>query len=167
MKLIAHNYSEFELYGEFEYDPQERASWIAGELQDSWFDKYPDLFDSDDLRITLKQRRKHYFEWKGAIQLFESDGWFSLIEKFRCKNHKKKQETLRKLLPDRPDIIKFMREAKRNSPDILAYRPDYSDYFFCEMKGGSDRLRQPQIEHFKALHELTGKRVVVMKWRAV
>jgi hypothetical protein len=49
------------------------------------------------------------------------------------------------------------------APDLLAYKPDFSDWFFCEIKGGLDRLREEQLKHFETLSALSGKPVYLIK----
>ena len=54
---------------------------------------------------------------------------------------------------------------KVQAPDLLVYAPDYSDWFFCEVKGGSDHLRQAQKDHFIVLSELSGKPIYLVKFK--
>ena len=51
------------------------------------------------------------------------------------------------------------------APDLLMYAPDYSDWFFCEVKGPTDRLRSEQREYFEAIAELCGKKIGVLRFR--
>jgi hypothetical protein len=57
-----------------------------------------------------------------------------------------------------------MQEARCQCPDILAYKSDYSDYFFIEVKGDKDSLRNGQTKHFQRLSKLTEKPVKLMKF---
>src|SRR2546427_13254290 len=63
-------------------------------LADEWLLAYPQLFDSDDLRLTIKQPRSHFCEWFVAIHLFQSEGALSLIEKYVYRAHPRKVDFL-------------------------------------------------------------------------
>jgi len=45
----------------------------------------------------------------------------------------------------------------------LVYKPDFSDWFFCEVKGGKDRLREEQKNRFEILSALSGKPIYLIK----
>ena len=47
----------------------------------------------------------------------------------------------------------------------MMYAEDLSDWFFCEAKGGRDRLREPQIRKFELLAEMASKPVRVIEFR--
>jgi hypothetical protein len=44
------------------------------------------------------------------------------------------------------------------------YAQDLSDWFFCEVKGPSDRLRSEQIQRFQVLADLTAKPVRLLEF---
>ena len=52
-------------------------------------------------------------------------------------------------------------------PDLLAYAPDHSNWFFIEVKGPSDRLRPVQRDYFAAVAEVTGRPVYQVRFRAL
>lgn len=67
-------------------------------LADEWVRQYPQLFDADDLRQTIKQPAGHFCEWFVAIYLYHRHGALSLIEKYAYANHLRKVQMLEKLL---------------------------------------------------------------------
>jgi len=50
-------------------------------------------------------------------------------------------------------------------PDLLVYSPDYSDWFFCEVKGPKDRIREPQRLFFEELFKVSGKEISIVKFK--
>ena len=54
-------------------------------------------------------------------------------------------------------------------PDLLVYARDFSDRFFCEVKGPGDRLRPEQKSKLGALATVSGKpvRLLRLKWAPV
>jgi hypothetical protein len=47
------------------------------------------------------------------------------------------------------------------------YAPDLTDWFFCEVKGPRDSLRDEQCRKFKALADLSGKPVRLLRFQWV
>ncbi len=156
---------EIKLLATLEIDEALRKRFQTGELAKEWREKYPELFDDDDLRLALSQPNNHFYEWLAAIHLYEDQGYYSLIEKYQYKNHKRKQSIMQKL--DFDDLWKVMdyqrMKNREQSPDLLVYKPDFSDWFFCEVKGGTDRLRKVQEGHFEILSALSGRPIYLIK----
>jgi hypothetical protein len=44
------------------------------------------------------------------------------------------------------------------------YAEDLSDWFFCEVKGPRDRLREEQVRKFEHLADMTSKPVRVLEF---
>jgi hypothetical protein len=149
-------------YKEYAFNEQDRGEFRDGRKVIEWSRKYPFLFDSEDVRIAKTQasRGYHFFEWFAAICLYEEIGYFSLVEKYAYKIHAKKRKTLQSLVP--PSVFEFVIKSKDygygglQAPDLLVYKPDLSDWFFCEVKGLQDRLSKNQIKFFQALDERSG-----------
>jgi len=141
------------------YSPELRNQWPIP-LIEHWSKAYPKLFDEDDIRNTRLQPTKHFNEWFAAIHLFENHGVLSLIEKYVYANHHRKREVLVKLLDHRQlDVLSEIR-AKHHTqlPDLLVYAPDYSRFWFAEVKGPTDRLRKHQRDsHADILRRLDVK----------
>jgi len=135
----------------------------AGVLVARWAEMYPMLFDEDDVRIAGNQAAAgyHFFEWLAAIQLYHAQGLLSLVEQYQFANHTGKRAKLAALAA--PEVIEFMiahpEFGGHQCPDLLIYRPDMSDWFFCEVKGPTDSLSDGQARFFDALSQLSGKPV--------
>ena len=112
--------------------------------------------------LNPQKMRRYLYEWLAAVVMYETTGHFSLQQKYQFK-HKKKRETLNKL--GASELIEFFEHQKEQgygglqAPDLLVYQPDHVDYYFCEVKGPTDRLRKEQERYFRALEEVTGKSV--------
>ena len=48
---------------------------------------------------------------------------------------------------------------------MLVYQPDLSDWYFCEVKGPTDRLRPEQEEYFEALSQVSGKEIKILRFQ--
>ena len=156
---------KIKLLATFEINASLRDRFRSGELPREWQAKYPNIFDDDDLRLALSQPNNHFYEWAGAIYLYEQQGYLSLVEKYQFKNHERKKSILQKLdFNNLREAIEYQRLKKSMQvPDLLAYKPDFSDWFFCEIKGGLDKLREEQAKHFETISLLSGKPVYLIK----
>ena len=54
-------------------------------------------------------------------------------------------------------------KAESQCPDLALYLPDFSDWFFCEVKGPTDRLSPAQKRYFSRLEDVSGKPVRSIK----
>lgn len=157
------------LFGCFEYSETQRELFKAGILWKRWIRDYPDLFDKDDERLVESQAayNYHFYEWLAAVLLYNLTGYLSLVEKYQFQNHLVKRNKLEKLLPG--ELLKTVYDSKRRGaqfPDILAYRDDYSDWFFCEVKGPNDFIRKGQVDLFGQIERLTRKEVRIIRFKA-
>ena len=139
----------------------------SGELVNSWVNDYGFLFDADDVRVATgiegQKQQMHFSEWFTAIKMFEATGYYSLNEKYESSEHTVKHAVLEKLVS--PEILSFMVKQKpekgdMDCPDLLMYKPDFSDWYFCDVKGPGDNLRPEQALYWQELIEITGKRIV-------
>lgn len=154
------------LYGEFPYNSIEKKIFASGELRDEWFKKYPMLFDDDDYKIATNQPGYHFFEWLGAIKIYEDMGWISLVEKYQFKNHPRQREIFKSLVSDEIfQIITTSRISNNQGPDLFVFSPQKNDWFFCEVKGGKDRVSKSQEEMFKKIKEVSQKPVYLLKFK--
>ena len=91
------------------------------------------------------------------------------MEKYQYKNHPHKQSIVKKL--DFEDLRRVMDYQRLNDqvqlPDLLVYKPDFSDWFFCEVKGGTDRLRSVQEEQFNIFSELSKKPIYMIEIKPI
>ena len=148
------------IFGTVKFSEIQRAKFSSGQLAAEWAQRYPQLFDQDDCRLIAKGKTYHFFEWLGAIIIYETTGYLSLVEKYQFKNHKKKRDVLLKLFSG--EFPKSIFEKGVQCPDLFCYSPDYQDYFFCEVKGLNDRVRNEQKSYFDSLKRLTGKEVYLL-----
>ena len=161
--------SDFELLAIYHTHSDLYRRFKAEDLSLSWASIYPMLFDEDDLRIAMSQAEMgyHFYEWLAAILIFHSYGLYSLVEQYQFKKHSNKQEKLAKLTNQ--DVISFMQShpdiGNVQCPDLLVYSPDYSDWFFCEVKGPNDKLRKTQIDFFNALSSKAKKPIKMIEFK--
>ena len=151
----------------FVFHPDRRESFRRGELADEWVTRYPDLFDSDDVRIlnTEHQRKYHFFEWLSSVLLYESTGYVSLMEKYSAKSHPKKIKLFSELVP--PAVSDFLLHAPSGHPDLFSFHPKTGEWFFSEVKGARDTLRENQIAMHEELEKITGRRVRIIQLNEV
>lgn len=163
--------SDFELLASYKTHSDLYRHFKAEDLPFSWASIYPMLFDEDDLRIAQAQAEMgyHFFEWLAAILIFHSFGLYSLVEQYQFRIHSKKQEILSKLTTKK--VITFMQShpdfGNVQCPDLLVYSPDYSDWYFCEVKGPNDKMRNNQIDFFKELSNKSKKPIKVVEFKTL
>jgi hypothetical protein len=144
----------------------QRARWQSGHLPQEWRTRFPNLFDDDDLRLAKSQPALHFYEWLGAVVLHHTTGYLSLVEKYEFATHPRKQQIVTQLLP-RPtrDALRDRKQASAQGPDLLMYAEDLSDWFFCEVMGPRNRLRDEQVRKFELLADMTSKPVRLIEFR--
>ena len=148
---------------EIPYSEDQLKQWRAGKLHIQWYEQYPMLFDHRDLSTTTNQAPSGYRhgEWLTAIEVYERFGYLSLQEGFEFEKHKRKAELMREILPH--EVAKEVPIAARDNnvqcPDLLCFLPDYSDWFFCEVKKGADAVGVNQYPRFKQLYEVSKRRI--------
>ena len=148
--------------GRFAYTEEHRERWRAGELPQRWLAQYPQLFDADDFRLSQSQPHNHFFEWLAAIHLFESTGWLCLLEKYDLPSHARKQRIFEEIFSE--DLRDQIKGHTLQLPDLFVYTEDLSDYFFCEVKGRTDRLRPEQHAFFEQVVRVTGKPIRLIEY---
>ena len=159
--------ADFPVFANFFSSDKLHQRFRDGSLAPEWKAAYPMIFDHDDLRIatTQAQHGYHYFEWLSAILLFHTTGMLSLVEKYAFRSHERKRGIVERLCD--ADTAQFLFrngiEAHVQCPDLLVYRPDLSDWFFCEVKGPDDRIRDNQLAWFPELERVTGKKVYLVQ----
>lgn len=159
----------------FFYSERQRARFRNGELSNEWYKQYPQIFDEDDLRITITQTRGHFFEWLSAIIIYQSTGYLSLVEKYQFKTSTRKSDILKMFVSSGKitrELCDLMINGKKygfgNSqcPDLFVYLPDGSDWYFCEAKG-ADVITSSQMKYFEKLSEVSRKKIQMMKFREI
>jgi hypothetical protein len=148
-----------------QFEAAQRARWQSGHLALEWRTRFPDLFDDDDLRLANSQPGVHFYEWLGAIVLHHTTGHLSLVEKYEFATHPRKQAIVTQLLSAPvQDALRDRGHGRAQAPDLLMYAADLSDWFFCEVKGPRDRLRDEQIRKFELLAGMTAKPVRLLEF---
>lgn len=144
----------------FTYRKQQRALFQSGTLVKNWRKEYPHLFDERDEHFATTQPDNHFFEWLTAILFYHSIGYLSLQE-YILKTHPRKRQLFESFVSENVfDSIDF---DQGGLPDLFVYSNPDRDWFFCEVKGGSDRIRPNQVKRFKELEKLTGKRPKIVQ----
>lgn len=152
--------------GTIEVRRSQQVLWRDGRLMREWAQRFPKLFDEQDVRIAEHQPQYHFVEWLAAIVLHHATGFLALVEKYAYANHPRKQEIVTRLLPaDVLPILKATEGGPAQAPDLLMYAPDLSDWFFCEVKGPGDHLRPVQLSKFEGLAMVSGKPVHLLHLR--
>ncbi|MCL5123842.1 MAG: hypothetical protein M1511_04955 [Deltaproteobacteria bacterium] len=152
--------------GTFIFNPTQRQSFRDGILREQWFEQYPLLFDEHDRRLATNQPMYHFFEWLGAIRIYQDMGWICLVEKYTCKNHPRKLEFFKSIVPTEVfGLITTNSFGRQQWPDIFAYSPDEKDWFLCEVKGLGDRLSQKQGLFFTEVEQVSNKKILSMKFK--
>jgi len=138
----------------FSYHPNQHQRFRDGSLVEEWLARYPMLFDGDDQNVltTAHQRKYHFLEWLSAILIFESTGYLCLVEKYTAKSHPAKRKKLQSVLPEK--LFEWLCLNGSGQPDLFAYQPATGDWFFCEVKGKTDRIRENQRKWVKSLNVL-------------
>jgi hypothetical protein len=159
----------FQTYATFITNDTHRDLFFKGHLIEEWARVYPMLFDDQDLQIALNQRHMgiHYHEWFASVLLYHTTGLLSLVEAYAYKSHPRKQKVLEALVAG--EILDFIKSRGVSSvtqcPDLLVYSADYSDWFFCEVKGPRDRLRESQVRFFEELSHISGKEIRIVQFQ--
>jgi hypothetical protein len=154
--------------GSFVITKQQRESYKAGDLWREWLNKYPDLFDEKDKQFFRNQAVFGYgfVETLAMIFLFNATGYHSIFGSYGMETHSQKNTFVKALVSEKTwELILDKSKPHLMPPDIFAYAPDKSDYFFCEVKGPGDRLRDTQVQYFQAMQEISGKPVYMIKFR--
>lgn len=154
---------------QLDYRAAERQQFIENELWRRWARKYP-LFDSKDLAVVEGQARKmhvHYYEWKAAIELYKETGYKSLIEKYQFgRAHHEKWAIFCSIVPKKlVRMIENKQFGRTQCPDLFVYDTNMNDWFFCEVKGSTDRIRPNQTEFFHAIEALCHKPIRLIRFK--
>jgi hypothetical protein len=161
----------FQSIAEFTYGANQRERYKAGDLWSEWADRYPMLFDDQDVEIAKNQAPGgyHFVEWLTAVLLYESFGYHSLVEKYQYTYHPRKYQIFSRIVPRA--VIEFIEERtktdKTQAPDLFVYCPSDSHWFFCEVKGPGDRFRKSQIDYFGDLYRITDKKIGTVRLKEV
>jgi len=144
---------------------QQHEDFRDGGLIESWSKLYPQIFDKDDNRIARSQgtRGYHFYEWLGAITIYNTTGYLSLIEKYGMKNHLRKLEVLKEVVDiETFEFILAPRKKRTQFPDLFCYSRSEKKWFLCEVKGKGDIIRPEQADFFKEIESITKREIRVL-----
>jgi len=161
--------SPFPLLATFRSADSLRRRWRDGSLPREWAAAYPCIFGADDLRLALNQPEYHFYEWLSAVLIYHTSGQLSLVENYAFPSHRRKREVVKELCRHDPDTARIIFSHGHASdvqcPDLLVYRPDFSDWFFCEAKGPHDSLKPGPRMFFEELQQATGRQVLLVRFQ--
>lgn len=145
----------------------QKELWESGDLAPKWVDQFPQLFDEldrDFARGPQPLEGKGFWEFLAAIILHHATGYRSLWSRYPYREPPVKQEVVERL-----SLFSIVTDRGGHGgtqvPDLLMYAEDYSDWFFCEVKGPRDYLRPKQIAKFEDLARATGKPIRLLKFK--
>jgi hypothetical protein len=157
----------------FVYTEEQRRAFKAGIWQ-QWIKDYPDYFTIEEGWSRIQMEAGYgFFEMLTAVSLIQATGYRLLGWGNRNpKNTPKKTfDILQRLLPDELFHLAFYGKVfeghSPQPPDLFLYHPDFSNFFFCEVKGGTDRLSKQQKAYFEEIDRLSDGRVYLCKWRRI
>jgi len=141
-----------------------RALW-PDPLARQWLQQYPDVFDTDDLRLTVNQPKNHFCEWFAAIHLFHREGAHCLVEKYVFQNHPAKVARMAALLSkrERETLDAIRADYAVQPPDLFVFVPKTRRYWFAEVKGPGDRLSTKQVRSHDAIAKALGVPVEIIE----
>ena len=171
-----------------------RDGSLGEEWDQRYKDEFPLFFDTagdwfyehQGMRTAKSPGGYGFFETLAAIVLYHSTGYLPLaphhdFQFYASERHiaigkrdpdeeRKKREIVEDLLD--PDVIELIQDqtqtefGRAQAPDLLMYKRDHRDWFFCDAKGPTDRLGKKQKAKFEAIAGKTRKpiRVFRFKW---
>jgi VRR-NUC domain len=155
----------------FTYLESQRERFRTGELADDWRSRYPELFDELDLKLAKNQEDYHFVEWLGAVLLFESIGYRSLVESYVASTHPEKRRKLEEVVG--LEIADWLKLRATGLPDLFVYNDKTKDWFVCEVKGPGDSVGDGQsawyddFEQFIKARGVPGVRLRLMQLKRI
>ena len=154
---------------DFTYSKQLRKDFVQdtrGQIE-SWQREFPFLFDVRDASLATSYQGRslspHFMEWYAAIKMFETLGYYSLNKNYECPDHAAKQGLLRRLVSE--ETYRFIVNphpifGEGLCPELLLYKPDFSDWCFCTVTGPKDTLQYEQARYWQELVAVSGKKIM-------
>ena len=154
--------------GSFIITKKQRELYKAGVVWKKWLKDYPDLFDKKDKQLFENQAvfGFGFVEFLSVIFIHNATGYIPLLGSYGWKTQADKNALVREMVSNETwDLIMNQKSHHSQPPDLFVYSPDKSNYFFCEVKGPGDRLRETQMQYFMLLQEVSGKPVYTIKYK--
>lgn len=157
----------YESLGTFSVTREQHDQFKDGSLWQSWAAQYPMLFDENDIENAAQHASRGYYfhEWLAAILVFHTTGFYSLVDHYQFAPHARKNEIFKRLVGD--DVAELARKTSTYCPDLLVYSPDFSQWYFAEVKGPTDKLRENQVNFFNKLQNLTKKPIYTIQFTRI
>ena len=155
---------QFKSFGSFTVTREQHEQFKEGSLWQEWLEKYSYLFDENDKENAVRHASRGYYfhEWLAAILIFHSTGFLSLVDHYQYTPHARKNGIFKRLVGE--SVAAIARKSATYCPDLLVYKANFSDWYFVEVKGPSDRLRDNQIDFFEKLEEMTQKPIYLLSF---
>jgi hypothetical protein len=148
--------------GEFVITKKKKQAFKSGELWKEWVEHYPFLFDEIDRGYFETQSKYGYglVEALAAIFVYLSTGYISIAGSYCYENQAEKRDIVKGWVSlETWELINQTHEYHSQPPDLFIYSPASKDYFFCEVKGPGDKIRDSQDKYFARLEEISGRPV--------
>lgn len=149
-----------------------RKLWADGVLAPIWAEQFPQLFELDSEWAMGPQPTGGYGFWEflAAIILYQATGYRSLWSRFPKEPMPEKRQLVDKLSVDQQrSLLPILDDSGPHKgtqvPDLLMYAKDYSDWFFCEVKGPKDSVSQEQCDKWNDLAAITGKSIRLLEFK--
>ena len=154
--------------GSFIITKRQQELYKAGTVWNDWLIQYPELFDEKDRQLFRNQAHFGYgfVESLSIIFLHNATGYIPIFGSYGWGTQEYKNNLVKELVSEETwGLIMSQKKHRSQPPDLFAYAPDKTNYFFCEVKGPGDRLRETQIQYFQLLQEVSGKPVYTIKYK--
>jgi len=158
----------FQQLGHFVITELQKELHKNGVSWKKWIIDYPMIFDEKDQQYLRSQSQYGYllFGSLTAIFIYNSTGYIPVFGSYFNKGHVRKRKIVKSIVsPATWDLLENMKEWECQPPDVFAYAPDESDYFFCEAKGPGDKIRPKQEKYFRELERVSGKPVYTVTYK--
>jgi len=140
----------------------QHSRFKSGDLINKWAGAHPEIFDRDDIRLAREQAKYGYkfYEWMAAVVIYNTIGYFSLIEEYALTTHERKHEAFQRIADNRTfQYIMGPKDEANHCPDLFCYSVDIDDWFFCDVKGNEEEWNLDRLAFFKNLQEISDKSV--------
>lgn len=165
--------------GPVPFSESQRDLWSARTLGRQWMQRYeaelPLYFNAECRRFVEEGRLvldgRGFFETLGALVLYHATGYLPLNSTWNFEFPVKEENAVVERLMD-SDLLRLIRDhstevGQTQAPDNLMYAPDFSDWFFCDAKGPTDRLPKNERKKFEAIAEMSGRPVRLLHFRSM
>ncbi|MFP4621148.1 MAG: hypothetical protein ACLFM7_07535 [Bacteroidales bacterium] len=140
----------------------QHSNFKNGSLISKWANAYPEIFDEDDIRLARDQAKygHKFYEWMGAVVIYNTIGYLSLMQEYELTSHKRKHAAFQNIVDSKTfQYIMGPKEEENHCPDLFCFSVDIDDWFFCDVKGKEEKWDLDRLAFFKNLQNISGKAV--------